>query len=415
MLDSAIQVFLDERKEIWLKSKIKGKTTDEEKIVLERQATEEFSLPSWLPRAAKRAKQLSLVSHPGKFSHPSAKTTSIIAVSQHIADGFLRSGNVDVDLDVLGNAAALDVYKFLSLKVGDGRTILVHLEEKSEFIKEQLNTPSVSFLKIEQGLMSIKQDTDTSPKTSGRVKQVYFPVVGKGYHLLSVLTPSSLLYKLKKRINNMRFSEEAKEVRGARNSDTYHEKELSEIYGLSVIGFGGTKPQNISVINSQNGGAAYLLSSMPPELTPQAIQPPSINFFTQSLWAKAFIDDFQRFHNQLISDTNNVHVRRKINRSIKNIIYQVADRVWVLRSLEAGWSDFEKYKRLPQYQKLWIDQLYAENRREDMQWFDKVKKELSLWFFEIYLELMGGNAISMGDDQLQHIKKIIDECEEALW
>ncbi|MBN4071571.1 hypothetical protein JYT30_00245, partial [Desulfotalea psychrophila] len=76
MLDSAIQVFLDERKEIWLKSKIKGKTTDEEKIVLERQATEEFSLPSWLPRAAKRAKQLSLVSHPGKFSHPSAKTTS---------------------------------------------------------------------------------------------------------------------------------------------------------------------------------------------------------------------------------------------------------------------------------------------------------------------------------------------------
>ena len=414
MLDSAIQVFLDERKELWLKSKIKGKTTDEEKIVFERQASEEFSLFTWLPKAAKRAKQLSLVSHPGKFSHPSAKTTSIIAVAQHVPDGFLRSGNVDADLDVLGNAAALDVYKFLSLEMNDGKTILVHLEEQSVFIKEQLTIPSVSFPEIEQGLLAIKQDSDASVKTSGRVKQVYFPVKGIGYHLLSILTPSSLLYKLRERINIMRFSDESKEVRVAKNSEKYLDKELSEIYGISVIGFGGTKPQNISVINSQNGGAAYLLSSMPPELTTRTIHPPSTNFFTQSLWQKAFFNEFQRFHNQLISDTNNIHVRRKVARSIKSIIYQVADRVWMLRYLEPGWSDSDSYTRLPQYQKLWVDQQYVESREEDTQWFDTVKKELSLWFFDTYRDLLGDKAISIGDDQLPHIKKMIDECEEAL-
>ena len=415
MLDSAIQVFLDERKGQWLKKKIKGKTTDEEKMEFEQQASRDFSLSTWLPKAAKRAKQLSLVTHPGKFSHPSAKTTSIIVSAQRVSDGFLRSGNVDADLDVLGNAAALDVYKFLSLKMGDGKTILIHLEEKSVFIKEQLSVPTVSFLEIEQGLLAIKQDTDASVKTSGRVKQVYFPVTGTGYHLLSILTPSSFLFKLKGRINNMRFSEEAKEVREAKKNDKYHQKYLSEIYGISVIGYGGANAQNISMLNSQNVGTSYLLSSMPPELTTRTIHPPNTNFFTQSLWQKAFLDDFQRFHNQLISDTKNVHVRRKIVRSIKSIIYQVADRVWMLRYLEAGWSDSENYKRLPQYQKLWVDQQYAESREEDMEWFGTVKKELSLWFFDTYRDLLGDRAISLGDDQLPHIKKMIDECEEALW
>ena len=82
MLDPAIQDFLNERKEIWLKKKIEIKTTDEEKTEFEQQASEEFSLAIWLPNAAKRAKQLSLVSHPAQLSHPSAKTTTIIAIAQ---------------------------------------------------------------------------------------------------------------------------------------------------------------------------------------------------------------------------------------------------------------------------------------------------------------------------------------------
>lgn len=414
MLDSAIQVFLDERKGIWLKSRSKGKTTDEERIALEQKASEEFSLSTWLPKAAKRAKQLSLVSHPGKFSHPNAKITSIIDNSQYRPDGFLRSGNVNVGLDVLGNAAALDVYKFLSLRMSDGQTILTHLEGKSSYIKEQLSIPSVSFSKIEQGLMAIKENTDTLPETSGRIKQVYFPVKGNDYHLLSILTPSSLLYKLKERINNMHFSGEAREVRMAKKSNKYHGKELSEVYGISAIGFGGTKPQNISVINSKNGGVAYLHFSMPPELSTRTIHPPNTSFFSQSLWPNAFLDDFQKFHKQIIADTN-VNVRRQRDRSIKNIIYQVADRLWVIRYLDAGWSDSENYKRLPQYQKLWLDQLYAERRQEDMGWFDMVKKELSIWFLNTYCNIMGDHAITMGDEQLPHIRKMIDECEEALW
>ena len=40
---------------------------------------ENFSIETWIPEMAKKAKQLSLASHVCKFSHPDAKTTPIIA------------------------------------------------------------------------------------------------------------------------------------------------------------------------------------------------------------------------------------------------------------------------------------------------------------------------------------------------
>lgn len=72
MLAPTIQDFLNERKEGWLK-KIKNNTTDKDKAQFQQQALEEFSLAGWLPSAVKRARQLFIVSHPGKYSHPSAK------------------------------------------------------------------------------------------------------------------------------------------------------------------------------------------------------------------------------------------------------------------------------------------------------------------------------------------------------
>lgn len=414
MLDQAIQIFLDERKEQWLKGKISGTTTDEEKEKFERQAAEKFSLPILLPDMAKRAGQLSLSSHPAKYSHPGAKPTPVIAEAEGAIDGFLRTGNVHVELDVLGNAAALDVYKFLSLKMTDGKTILAHLKNKSSFIKEQFQIPAVPFDELEQGLLEIIKDKTSSIKTSDKVKQVYFPVNGEGYHLLSILTPSNIIYELKNRIMNMHFSDDAKEIRAAKNANKPHERNLSEIYGLSVIGYGGTKPQNISVLNSENGGKAYLLLSMPPSLKTQTVRPPKVNFFSDSLWPKLFKDDFQKFHDLLTSDARNIHVRKRIKSVIKSIFYQVADRLWMIRKLESGWSDHDTYQRLAAFQKIWLDQQYQEMRKQDLQWFESVKQGLARWFVNTYPALLTGKALPIGDEHIRHIKAIIEDCEEAL-
>jgi CRISPR-associated protein Csy1 len=124
-----IQSFLEKRKEDWLRTRLKPNQSEEEQQALREEADTKFSLAVWLPDAAKRAGWLSLTTHPSKFSHPSAKTSMIMADAPYDPDGFLRSGNVVVETDVLGNAAALDVYKFLSLELSDGQTVLEHVKQ----------------------------------------------------------------------------------------------------------------------------------------------------------------------------------------------------------------------------------------------------------------------------------------------
>jgi len=414
MSDTGIQDFLNERKSAWLKNKIKSNTTDVDKAALEQQALDEFSLPTWLASAANRAKQLSIVSHPGKFSHPGAKISSFIATATRLSDGFLRTGNVEAGLDVFGNAAAMDVYKFLNIKLSDDKTILAHLEKKSPLIEKQLTIPNVPFAEIAQGLLAIKEDTGVASMTSGKVKQVYFPIGNGDYHLLSILSPSSILFKLKERINVMRFSDEAKEVREARRRNKPHDLGLSEVYGLSAIGFGGTKPQNISVLNSQNGGVAYLLPSMPPQLSSRSIQPPRKNFFSNTLWIKNFQDDFLQLQKLLQDDHNNIHIRRKRDKINRHIIYKIIDQLWRIRHIESGWSDSDNYQTLPQYQKVWLDQQYAVSRENDESWLQPVKDELARWFLNTSQKLIKDKRISLGDEHMHYFNSIIDKCEEAL-
>ena len=414
MLDPAIQTFLNERKELWLKNKIKKNSPDSEQLKLKALAEERFSLIEWLPDAAKRAWQLSMVSHPGKFSHPSAKISAVIAKAKQANDGLLRSGNVKAGLDVLCNAAALDVHKFLNLQMKDQLTVLEHLEQKSEKIQEQFAIPSTSFEEIETGLLAIKRATDQSIKTSERVKQVYFPLEDQTYHLLSILTPSSLMFKLKEKINYWRFSDEVKQIREARKNNQHHPKTLLEYYELSVIGFGGTKPQNISVLNNHNGGTAYLLSSIPPELEKRRIQPPRSNFFVGYLKPAHYAEEFVSLHKLLASDHNNIHIRNKRDRIIRNIIYQVADRLWQVRYLPAGWSQSDNYKQLPLFQKTWLDQNYQSERQENEDYLGQVKNELSIWLINSYQKLLGDSALNLGDEQLKAIRELCEDCEEAL-
>ncbi|WP_216069151.1 type I-F CRISPR-associated protein Csy1, partial [Acinetobacter ursingii] len=95
-----IQAFLDDRKELWLKERLKKVKDDHEIIALQQQATAKFSLAEWLSDAANRAKQLTIVSHPAKFSHPRAQVSDIYFISDRKNDGYIKSGNVNYPFDI---------------------------------------------------------------------------------------------------------------------------------------------------------------------------------------------------------------------------------------------------------------------------------------------------------------------------
>ena len=314
-------------------------------------------------------------------------------------------------LCVFGNAAALDVHKFLSLTLSDGQTVLAHLEQDTPLIEQQFNIPT-SFQELRQGLLSIKSGATETVKTSEKIKQVYFPV-DDDYHLLSLLTPSGLMFKLKKRINVLRFSEAAKQARNDRRNQIHHEQGFDELYHLTVIGFGGTKPQNISVLNNQNGGTAYLLASLPPTLELRTTQAPKTNFFAQSLYLKDYQDKFKALH-KLFGDTvpNNIDVREGRDYWILQIVEQLMEKVWAIRELPGGWSEVTA---LPPVQKIWLDAANSEKRDSEDDWLDEIIVAVVSWLGIAYKKAVGEQkAIPIGDPESRAFRQLLTEHREVL-
>jgi len=415
MLDKAITEFLESKKEDYLKKKVKTNTSDEDKRQFKQEAQEKYSLESWLIDASKRAKQLSLTTHPAKFVHPNAKASSIIANKPKDNDGLLRSGNVEVDLDIFGNAAALDVEKFLRVKLQDNRTILQHLDENSDSIQQQFNTDNTNYDDVRNGLMQVKQSD--LEQTSEKLKQVYFPVAGD-YHLLSILNASGIIYKLKEKINEKRFSEENKQIREElkKSAPSPLTGKITELYDLSSVGYGGTKPQNISTLNNQNGGVSYLLSSMPPVIEKRQTQPPRNNFFDNCLWTGLFKTDFEQFHQVLSWRKNNIEIRDLRDDIVLNSITKVQRLIDNIRAIGSGWSDSETYNSLPVWQKIWLDDAYSDVRYDEKQNHDYLNQAQSYfanWFIGNYKKSTRDSKL-LGDDDIEQIKKILKEEQELL-
>ncbi|MBL1352446.1 MAG: type I-F CRISPR-associated protein Csy1 [Zetaproteobacteria bacterium] len=415
MLDKAIAEFLESKKQDFLKKKNKGNVSDEDKQSFILESENKYSLENWLIDASKRAKQLSLTSHPAKFVHPNAKTSSVIAHAKQENDGLLRSGNVDVQLDIFGNAAALDVEKFLRVRLQDGKTVLQHLEENTGVIQEQFTIEGIDYKKVRDDFMRVKS-SDLN-QTSEKIKQVYFPV-GNAYHLLSILNSSGIIYKLKSEVNGLRFSEENKQLREALKKANPQPMQgtISDLYGLVALGYGGTKPQNISTLNNQNGGVSLLLPSLPPNLSKRKVQPPKKDFFDSCLWDGLFQSDFEAFHEVLTWRKNNKKIRDKRDDIVLNAIAKVKRLIESIRDIHVGWSDSETYNGLLRWQKIWLDEQYADIRHDKSlndDYLTKAQSYFSNWFINHYKSVIKDSKL-LGDDDIQHVKKVLNDEQVLL-
>ena len=179
--------------------------------------------------------------------------------------------------------------------MADGESLLSHIQQDSEFAIELLSIPSHSYQELKAGFMAmIESQADNI--TSSKIKQVYFPVE-EGYHQLSLLTASGVVFELRKRIDTLRFSEQSKAARACQREETFYEGGYKQLNNITTIAYGGTKPQNISVLNNQNGGKAHLLLSTPPVLKQRDISFPRVDFFSQSTTPFNYRSIFNSLHN----------------------------------------------------------------------------------------------------------------------
>nr|WP_254318911.1 type I-F CRISPR-associated protein Csy1 [Vibrio cholerae] len=393
--------------------------SDAEVLEKQQECEQNFLLDNWLPDAAKRAGQISVASHPCTFSHPSARknkngyVSSIIAKNKPRIDGFLRSGNVSVEPDALGNAAALDVYKFLSLEMSDQRSLLVHIEQESELARQLLDIPSCEYQALRDGFLKMV-DSDQASVSSSKIKQVYFPIADGEYHLLSLLTHSGHLFELRKRLDALRFGDAVKEARECKKTNHFHPAGYQEIFGLTTIGFGGTKPQNISVLNNQNAGKAHLLASIPPELTSRDIRLPETDFFKESFNAWQAKEVLESLHRLFQTDYNNINLRDGRDYRIQQYVDLVIEKMWQVRLFLEAYSG-ELSSALPLEQKIWLYPEFAEQRQQEDEWLDKIIRHIARGLINHYSRSkVITNPVTLADQELLAIEEVVASNKENL-
>ena len=256
---TAIKTFINERRE----AKFKGAEPDSE-------AASRYEYNTWLADAARRVGQIQAVTHVLKATHPDARGSSLHispeTLPAHSEIGSHSLGG-DYAADVVGNAAALDVFKFLKIEVG-GQRLLEWIQAGDAELQKALHPePEVaqewinSFRNLVRG--------GEQPTSHVTAKQLFWctgddPVDNASFHLLQPLFSSSLTHAIHANVKEVRFSETNKETRKAFRERQPHDAPYREYRGLAVRKLGGTKPQNISQLNSDRGGVKYLFPSLPP-------------------------------------------------------------------------------------------------------------------------------------------------------
>lgn len=379
----------------FIKNKLKGNSNE----------SEEKLLKDFLCAKSSQAEKCEQASHIGKFTHPDAKPNVLFQSKEKNSDGFLKSGNLEVETDIYRNASYSKITEFLSIKLkkddGGNKNILQHLEQNTSYIQNQLSTLREDYENIRRNLMKLKKAENNS--TSSEIKQIYFPTE-RGYHLLSVLTPSGILLKLKKIITEK-----------IRKEKKYSEHEFYDIPNLTVVSYGGSNTQNISHL-APKINISYLLSVMPPQISKKYYSLPKYNFFGETIKPFHCKDIFLHLHSIQKTDWNNQNIRQARDRQVNEFIDQILLKMWILRKEKPGWSNYESKKNLPIEQKKWLDDFYRDERKhsEFDRTINKIMGEISKNFIRFYEKILGNKKILFSDEMLKHIDKMIEERKEDL-
>jgi CRISPR-associated protein Csy1 len=324
---------------------------------------QQFISATWLEDAARRAGQIQAVTHSLKPIHPDAKGTSLYSPPQMLpALPVLGSHCLGDDFagDVVGNAAALDVYKFLKLE-HQGRSLLtLALERNADLAAALSDDPA----QAQDWLSAFTALTAPRGRLTSHTlaKQLYWltgsdPHDDASYHLLAPLYASSLAHRVYQTVQDDRFSDEAKAARQAKKDGVFSERPVREYPQLAVQQLGGTKPQNISQLNSERRGNNLLFASLPPVWRSVELKP-ILN--TESMFPRySRRPEVRRMLKALLAflksdPARNLETRERRAEWVDALIDEFLQLRAELRALAPGWSQTPDC-RLDGAGKHWLD------------------------------------------------------------
>ena len=335
----------------------------EKSAALRGELRQQFTFAVWIKDAARRVGQIQAVTHSLKPIHPDARGTSLYCLPGDLPKHELLGSHclgLDFESDAAGNAAALDVYKFLKLPF-EGRSLLALM------LAGDLDLPVVLSNDAEQAaawidaFTGITQPRDTA-SSHALAKQLYW-LTGidssddSGYHLLAPLFATSLTHRAFQTIYADRFSDATKDARKARKEGLFTDYVLHDYPNMAVQKLGGTKPQNISQLNSERRGDNYLLASLPPrwksvDLKPLLNTDSMFHSFGRRPDVKHAVKALLGF---LKSDpAANLTTRERRDRLAADLVSELLVFSAEIRTLSPGWSQSFDCRLSPE-EKHWLD------------------------------------------------------------
>ena len=390
---AAISAFLQERLQAKL-DKLKPDDPQRDAVIAS------FAHDVWLTSAAKRVEQIQAVTHSLKPIHPDARGTNLYVEPRTLPPlaelGSHALGERFVG-DVVGNAAALDVYKMLKLEV-NGRSLLTALLAQDADALAALHTDPAQAQALRDAFVSLTQPRAEGPSSHTLAKQLYW-LTGTDacddahYTLLAPLYATSLAHAVHAQVQEDRFGEANKAARQARRERKMHDGVFHDYPGLAVQNMGGTKPQNISQLNSERRGMNYLLSSLPPKWKVNAQRFPThadsvfTRYFDSRPLVRQTVKTLRRYlesNPNPVKDTRD-HRKELVDVLVDEMVNMAAE---LQHALPPGWTlDDPRFSALNEDEQTWLDALRAELPEEDdfanrwlaMEWPEAIGTRFGNW------------------------------------
>ncbi|ABM57218.1 type I-F CRISPR-associated protein Csy1 [Verminephrobacter eiseniae] len=368
---AAVQAFLQER----LEAKLDKLKDDDPKREEERN---KYRPTVWIEDAARRVQQIQAVTHSLKPIHPDARGTNLYVEPDSLpmlTELGSHALGKDFAPDVTGNAAALDVYKFLKLQVGE-RSLLTALQEEDPAAMQVLHDDAAQAKALRDKLVGLTQPGSGGASSHSRAKQLYWltgsdAAADDDYELLAPLFATSLAHRVYADVQEVRFGEANKAARQAWRERKAHDGVLVDYPGLAMQKMGGTKPQNISQLNSERGGVNYLLASLPPiwKVTERRLPVNTDSVFKhlypQRPDVQKTVRELRRFLEE--DPEPNLATRERRAAYVETLVNELLNLAGELQQgLPAGWTlNDKRFQQLAPVEQLWLDPRRATLPDED--------------------------------------------------
>ena len=359
-----------------------------------------FAHDMWLANAAKRVEQIQAVTHSLKPIHPDARGTNLYVEPTRLPTltelGSHALGEQFIG-DVVGNAAALDVYKLLKLEV-NGRSLLTALLAQDADALAALHTDPEQVQALRNAFVSLTQPRAEGPSSHTLAKQLYW-LTGDGacadadYTLLAPLYATSLAHAVHAQVQEGRFGESNKAARQAKKERKVHDGVFHDYPGLAVQNMGGPKPQNISQLNSERRGMNYLLSSLPPQwkVSEKRLPVSTDSVFGHYFGSRHLVRQTVQALRAFLESKPPANAATRSQRD--DMVYRLVDEMVAMAAdlehlLTPGWTlSDERFSKLNSDEQYWLDPLRAELPEEAdfaeawlaMEWPEAIGRRFGNW------------------------------------